>query len=421
MEFNEFLKVYNSKTRTSEFVSYFNNGKHLTTQENAFLIKEYQKDKEANIAPEDSFARTLLIIGNQNIIHSRMRSFDIENDEDKFGVGLIGLINAIDKFDPEKDTALYTYIYSAVRNALLKNIQQETRNKRTAEIYSLDAPIEEKYEKNFYHYFGEEDLGIKQIKGETSKSLVDNILCHLSQREQFLLMSIAGQYGKEMSKGEICKKLGCSHTSLYTYIDAAKEKARIITTQKQLLTQREKHLQKSILNTTYPIMTQEDYNNYNPHTPEPLPIKIKSLLTFINNSSHDTLVRWLQKEYQLKKQETIDSIEKLSTKNQFFLIDVANLYSIDDNISSSIANHLYKRALKDFGLVYNDRLLLSKEDFDIIYPRQTKLLSIEDYLDYKSEIKELPYSTPLHKSKIRLEDVVEEENIEQNSNENLNM
>lgn len=402
MKFEDFLKIYNSKGRTAAFVSYFNKGNSLTSTENNFLMEEYQKDKANGINLADSFARTLLILGNSKMIHSILYKQGYQDDEDKFMIGIIGLTKAIDRFDPSKDLYLSSYIYPAIKHELYNEYLKETRQKRTADVLSLDneQTDEEGKNINFYNFLGEEDTELKRLKCETKDSIVDEILSHMSHKDQYLLIAVSGLYGEEISKKELANKFGISLTTMSNYFNHIKNRARLITEDKTNLLPREKYLKKVLLNTTYPVMSPEEYNKYNPNEKEPLPIKINSLSTFINESEHATLVDWIKNTISTQKDITLDSISKLSTKFQYYILDVSNFYSVNklnpEKLHNTVANHSFKNALKDFAIVYTDRCRLSKDEFELAYPIAGQLLPYDKYVDYKLNNIPLPIRTSLH-------------------------
>ena len=79
--------------------------KPLTNQQNLEL---FQKMKEG-----DPFARDDLINGNLKLVLSILKKFNnkVDNLDDLFQVGCLGLVKAIDNFDTSYNVTLSTYAY----------------------------------------------------------------------------------------------------------------------------------------------------------------------------------------------------------------------------------------------------------------------------------------------------------------------
>ena len=77
--------------------------KPLTNKENLELFKKMQEG--------DLFARDDLINGNLKLVLSILKKFNnkVDNLDDLFQVGCIGLVKAIDNFDTSYDVTLPTY------------------------------------------------------------------------------------------------------------------------------------------------------------------------------------------------------------------------------------------------------------------------------------------------------------------------
>ena len=77
--------------------------KPLTNEQNLELFKKMQEG--------DPFAREDLINGNLKLVLSILRKFSgkVDNMDDLFQVGCLGLVKAIDNFDTSYDVKLSTY------------------------------------------------------------------------------------------------------------------------------------------------------------------------------------------------------------------------------------------------------------------------------------------------------------------------
>ena len=79
------------------------NIKVLTNEEMTILFKEYKNG--------DLFSKEKLINGNLKLVLSILKKYNnrVENMDDLFQVGCIGLIKAIDNFDISQDVKFSTY------------------------------------------------------------------------------------------------------------------------------------------------------------------------------------------------------------------------------------------------------------------------------------------------------------------------
>ena len=93
---------------------------YLTNEQNILLFKEYEQERLKNIPLDDIDARTILILGNKKIIYFVLsKQFGLRGkyeDMDEFGVGQIGLIQAVDAFNVDSGIGFMTYAYKVITN-----------------------------------------------------------------------------------------------------------------------------------------------------------------------------------------------------------------------------------------------------------------------------------------------------------------
>ena len=68
-----------------------------------------------------------LVEQNHNLIYSAMRKFGVRNEkfDDYYDVAAIGLCKAVMSYDPDKQTALSTLVYSCIKNELYDQFRSE--------------------------------------------------------------------------------------------------------------------------------------------------------------------------------------------------------------------------------------------------------------------------------------------------------
>jgi len=78
----------------------------------------------------DEGARNILIERNLRLVAHIVKKFDNtgEDGEDLISIGAIGLIKAINTFDPAKNTRLATYAARCIENESSMSIRQRNRN-----------------------------------------------------------------------------------------------------------------------------------------------------------------------------------------------------------------------------------------------------------------------------------------------------
>jgi len=136
---------------------------------------------------------------------------------DLISEGNLGLIKAIQKFDPDKDVKFISYAVWWVRNSM-----QEFIKKRQAclniekEEDSLNSPVDTYYLKDSEDDYiikketvlsNEEDEERNELH-KNQKKIVDKLLGNLSEREKFIIEQYYGINGEEKNLEEIGNMLG---------------------------------------------------------------------------------------------------------------------------------------------------------------------------------------------------------------------
>lgn len=157
-----------------------------------------------------------------------------EDMEDLISVGTIGLIKAIDSYDPDKGSKLVTYASRCIDNELLMLMRGR---KKIAKEVSLYEPIGMDKEGNEISFldicvYGKDDIAKQDFAGQLELNYVLGRLVGvigevLTDREKEIIIQRYGLSGRqEMTQREIGKRLGISRSYVSRIEKRALEKLR---------------------------------------------------------------------------------------------------------------------------------------------------------------------------------------------------
>jgi len=134
--------------------------------------------------------------------------------EDLISIGTIGLIKAVNTFDPAKKIKLATYASRCIENEILMYLR---RNNKTKTEISFDEPLNIDWDGNellLSDVLGtESDIIYKSIEEEVEKKLLFNAMGKLSQREKIIMEMRFGLSGRnEKTQKEVAETLGISQS-----------------------------------------------------------------------------------------------------------------------------------------------------------------------------------------------------------------
>ena len=163
-------------------------------------------------------ARSLLIEHNLRLVVYIAKKFDNTGVgvEDLISIGTIGLIKAINTFNPEKNIKLATYASRCIENEILMYLR---RNNKTRMEVSIDEPLNVDWDGNellLSDILGtDEDVIYRDIEDETEKSLLKDAISRLSPRERKIVelrYGLKDVDGNEMTQKEVADLLGISQS-----------------------------------------------------------------------------------------------------------------------------------------------------------------------------------------------------------------
>lgn len=170
----------------------------------------------AQLRAGDPKAKTTLIERNLRLVVYIARKFDNTGVdlEDLISVGTIGLIKAVNSFDPDKNIKLATYASRCIENEILMYLRRMVRLR--CEV-SLDEPLNVDWEGNellMSDILGTEpDLVSRNIENSVEKQLLYSAMAKLGNREKEIMQMRFGLSGRqEKTQKEVADLLGISQS-----------------------------------------------------------------------------------------------------------------------------------------------------------------------------------------------------------------
>lgn len=163
-------------------------------------------------------ARSVLIEHNLRLVVYIAKKFDNTGIgvEDLISIGTIGLIKAINTFNPTKNIKLATYASRCIENEILMYLR---RNNKTKMEVSIDEPLNVDWDGNellLSDILGtEDDIISRDMESEVEKKLLRNAVDRLSGRERMIVELRFGYNtpeGSEMTQKEVADLLGISQS-----------------------------------------------------------------------------------------------------------------------------------------------------------------------------------------------------------------
>ncbi len=167
---------------------------------------------------QDKEARDELIEHNLRLVVYIAQRFDNTGVgvEDLISIGTIGLIKAINTFNPTKKIKLATYASRCIENEILMYLR---RNNKTKMEVSIDEPLNVDWDGNellLSDILGtDEDIIYKDLEHEVECSLLGKAIGKLSPREQTIIKlryGLSSADGKEKTQKEVADILGISQS-----------------------------------------------------------------------------------------------------------------------------------------------------------------------------------------------------------------
>lgn len=180
----------------------------MTREEEEYLLSRLPGGDEA--------VRAILIERNLRLVVYIARKFENTgvNIEDLVSIGTIGLIKAVNTFDPSKKIKLATYASRCIENEILMFLRRN--NKLRSEV-SFDEPLNVDWDGNellLSDVLGTEaDTIYRNLEEEVDRALLYDALDKLSERERKIMELRFGlRTGEEMTQKDVADLLGISQS-----------------------------------------------------------------------------------------------------------------------------------------------------------------------------------------------------------------
>ena len=164
----------------------------------------------------DGGARATLIERNLRLVVYISRKFENTgiSIEDLISIGAIGLIKAVNSFDPDKNIKLATYASRCIENEILMVLRKTNRLKLEV---SFDEPLNTDWDGNellLSDILGTEpDLVSKDLDADIEKQMLHTAIQTLNPREKYI---VGLRYGlgqdKEHTQKEVADMMGISQS-----------------------------------------------------------------------------------------------------------------------------------------------------------------------------------------------------------------
>jgi len=181
----------------------------LSTDEESFLI--------TRLGNGDKTVKSVLIERNLRLVVYIARKFENTGVgvEDLVSIGTIGLIKAVNTFDPNKKIKLATYASRCIENEILMYLR---RNNKTKSEVSFDEPLNIDWDGNellLSDVLGtENDIIYKCLEEEVDRKLLNLALQKLNSRERRIMELRFGlqEGATEKTQKEVADMLGISQS-----------------------------------------------------------------------------------------------------------------------------------------------------------------------------------------------------------------
>lgn len=178
----------------------------------------------------DEKARSILIERNLRLVAhiAKKYSFSGYDADDIISVGTIGLIKAIDSYNPESSARFATYAVKCLQNEILMYFRSQ---KKHLSETSINEVLDTDKDGNPLTYMDilstEDDIAEKiDVKIKVEKLMKYINTCLDSREKQIIFMRYALGFNKSMTQREIARKLGISRSYVSRIENTAIEKLR---------------------------------------------------------------------------------------------------------------------------------------------------------------------------------------------------
>ena len=182
------------------------------------LTPQEEQQALCGLAAGEVAARDALITHNLRLVVYIAKKFESSTAgvEDMISIGTIGLIKAVNTFEPGKNIKLATYASRCIENEILMYLR---RNSKTKMEVSIDEPLNVDWDGNellLSDILGtEEDTIYRDLETEAERKLLVRAINQLSSREKLIVkmrFGLDNPDGIEKTQKEVADLLGISQS-----------------------------------------------------------------------------------------------------------------------------------------------------------------------------------------------------------------
>lgn len=201
--------------------------KPLGAGEQKYLLFKYSQSKDIEI-------RNKLIEHNLKLVEYAIRPYiggRIEAD-DLMQIGIVELINAIDKFDPSYDVQFSTYAVKCIRGKIQNELRKNITTSEVLNDWSKQTSCYETVTNDEGEMFEADvrdrlDNGEDVVRDYAEWDRLERILRTFTDEERYITEHYYGLNGyRQMSYKELCEKLGYSKGKIYLIHDKIKKRLK---------------------------------------------------------------------------------------------------------------------------------------------------------------------------------------------------
>ncbi len=168
------------------------------------------------LAPTNREARDKLIVHNLRLVVYLARKFENTGvqTEDLISIGTIGLIKAVETFNPEKKIKLATYASRCIENEILMHLRRTTKLKLEV---SFEEPLNVDWDGNellLEDILGTDpDVVSRDMENEVERDLLNHALAKLSDRERDIIdLRFGLKNGEAQTQKQVADAMGISQS-----------------------------------------------------------------------------------------------------------------------------------------------------------------------------------------------------------------
>ncbi|WP_324717584.1 RNA polymerase sporulation sigma factor SigK [Carboxydochorda subterranea] len=164
----------------------------------------------------DTEARNILIEHNLRLVAHVVKKFEStgEETEDLISIGTIGLIKAINTFDPGRRTRLATYAAKCIENEILMHLRSVRKNRGETLLYDPIGSDGDGNDVTLIDVLGSDADSVSEaVEAQAEKDRLRRTLTTLTKRERWVLQMRYGLLdGMRKTQRDVSRQLGISRS-----------------------------------------------------------------------------------------------------------------------------------------------------------------------------------------------------------------